>query len=59
MSPRSPPLVYAVMANPDILKHVGRKCTDAEVKFNYGDLKWIKQIFGSVCGPSGYTIGSI
>lgn len=30
-SPRSPPLVYAVMANPDFLKHVGRNCPDLEV----------------------------
>ncbi|KAJ6641552.1 PIH1 domain-containing protein 2 [Pseudolycoriella hygida] len=31
-TPRSPPLVYAVMANPDFLKHVGRNCPDIEEK---------------------------
>ncbi|XP_055319667.1 ras-interacting protein RIP3 [Sitodiplosis mosellana] len=30
-SPKSP-LMFAVMANPAILKHVGRKCSDAEEK---------------------------
>lgn len=30
-SVKSPQLVFAVMANPAILKHVGRKCSDMEV----------------------------
>ncbi|XP_031640474.1 uncharacterized protein LOC116352208 isoform X2 [Contarinia nasturtii] len=30
---KSPPLMFAVMANPAILKHVGRKCSDAEERY--------------------------
>ncbi|XP_062553308.1 myb-like protein AA [Armigeres subalbatus] len=37
-SPRMPPLVYAVMANPEVLKKAGRKCPDTPERMNLVDL---------------------
>ncbi|XP_019933195.3 transcription factor mef2A [Aedes albopictus] len=37
-SPRMPPLVYAVMASPEVLKKAGRKCPDTPERMNLVDL---------------------
>lgn len=37
-SPRSPPLVFAVMASPEVLKQAGRKCPDTPERMNLIDL---------------------
>lgn len=37
-SPRAPPLVYAVMASPEVLKKAGRKCPDTPERMNLVDL---------------------
>lgn len=37
-SPRSPPLVFAVMASPEVLKQAGRKCPDTPERTNLIDL---------------------
>lgn len=37
-SSRSPPLVYAVMASPEVLKQSGRKCPDSPERMNLVDL---------------------
>ncbi|XP_055606521.1 AAC-rich mRNA clone AAC11 protein [Uranotaenia lowii] len=37
-SPRTPPLVYAVMASPEVLKKAGRKCPDTPERMNLVDL---------------------
>uniref|UniRef100_A0A336K396 CSON008664 protein n=1 Tax=Culicoides sonorensis TaxID=179676 RepID=A0A336K396_CULSO len=37
-SSRSPPLVYAVMASPEVLKQAGRKCPDSPERMNLVDL---------------------
>ncbi|XP_063701539.1 probable serine/threonine-protein kinase dyrk1 isoform X2 [Culicoides brevitarsis] len=37
-SARSPPLVYAVMASPEVLKQSGRKCPDSPERMNLVDL---------------------
>lgn len=38
VSPRSPPLVFAVMASPEVLKQAGRKCPDTPERMNLIDL---------------------
>lgn len=37
-SARSPPLVFAVMASPEVLKQAGRKCPDTPERMNLIDL---------------------
>uniref|UniRef100_A0A182WC00 PIH1 N-terminal domain-containing protein n=1 Tax=Anopheles minimus TaxID=112268 RepID=A0A182WC00_9DIPT len=37
-SPKAPPLVYAVMASPEVLKKAGRKCPDTPERMNLVDL---------------------
>ncbi|XP_058065272.1 transcription factor mef2A [Anopheles bellator] len=37
-SPKVPPLVYAVMASPEVLKKAGRKCPDTPERMNLVDL---------------------
>lgn len=37
-SPRSPPLVFAVMASPEVLKAAGRKCPETPERMNLIDL---------------------